>query len=892
VLVWLAKLSAKYPWTTVVVSILTAFSCITVGIFTNFQFEADAGILWTPGGSNIELHGDWLYSEESGFPLPSRPVEILVHANGKNILGFAATKRVFDVLDVVRFGTPGYDAVCSVSGDQDDKGCPISSPTAFWINHNRSLFESSIQTDEEAIYELSKLKFPNGAKVARSVIYGQAYPRLPESVENDDDIALLESVSVMRLKIDLPAENEQTRQFERDVVDNLSALKDEWDKIAGNEITIELLTRSSFDDELERGTNADIPYIALAFSVMGFFCAIVLAKWDKVKSQSLLGVGAVVTIVLAILTGYGLNFIIGTPFTPIVQIFPYVMVGIGLDDTFILTGEYGRTDRNKNVVDRVGDVMEKVGISVSVSTLTTFFAFLLGSVSNLPALKWFAYYAGPTVLIDFFYQDTFFLALIAIDDRRQKASRRDCCPCCIANRPTSDDDNTSEQEGEDKMTMITDDDQNQGKSDDRFSRLWESYISFLMRPVTKVVVLLFFGGLLVVGILGAIQQSQQFDFRLLLPNDSYVNTYYSIIDRYVEERTDAIANVACYFRNFDASEQERQQEMFNFIDDMVDLEYVSSEPAYNWLRDFDTYQNQTFQAGNTTFVDRLDVFLTTEPYKSLYQNDVIRNDAGFVTASRVYIRFDQVNAYDSKNQIDAYNDQIKIAEDQPSNADIAPKDWQIFSYGEIYKAWGLYDAVAKELILTVGLGIAVVFLIALIFIPHPIGAPIVAFIVAAIYTELLAVLWAADIYVNSVSALGLAMSMGLVVDYNMHMFLTYFEIEDCTTRDERVKKVLRTMGKSIFLGGFSTFLGILPLAFADSEFFRTFFFTFVGIVTLGPGHGLVFTPVVLSLIAPHTVKPTLAADVAEEEVVLSNKINIDQNNSYLYDSEEEDEFSA
>jgi hypothetical protein len=58
------------------------------------------------------------------------------------------------------------------------------------------------------------------------------------------------------------------------------------------------------------------------------------------------------------------------------------------------------------------------------------------------------------------------------------------------------------------------------------------------------------------------------------------------------------------------------------------------------------------------------------------------------------------------------------------------------------------------------------------------------------------------------------------------------------------------MGASILLGGATTFLGVIPLAFSTTTVFMVVFKSFLAMVCLGCGVGLILLPVLLSLVGP------------------------------------------
>lgn len=130
------------------------------------------------------------------------------------------------------------------------------------------------------------------------------------------------------------------------------------------------------------------------------------------------------------------------------------------------------------------------------------------------------------------------------------------------------------------------------------------------------------------------------------------------------------------------------------------------------------------------------------------------------------------------------------------------------------------DAIISTLIFeTLGFAAAAV-LGSLLFFLHVLTVGVIAAGIACVDGGLFVVMWVWDVPLDVSAFICLAISIGLAVDYVVHVAHAFEHSPG--TPPERAQAALVEIGGAVFKGGMSTFLGIVLLAASSAEVFRIF----------------------------------------------------------------------
>lgn len=126
-----------------------------------------------------------------------------------------------------------------------------------------------------------------------------------------------------------------------------------------------------------------------------------------------------VVIFFAISWMNGIGYLLFTDASPMAQILPILLIGLGVDYSIHVTSRYREeVSSGASVDDAIGSAIRTVGVALVLATMTTMVGFLTNVFNPLPALREFGVLAAIGIFASFILMLTFIPAVREVLDRR------------------------------------------------------------------------------------------------------------------------------------------------------------------------------------------------------------------------------------------------------------------------------------------------------------------------------------------------------------------------------------------------------------------------------------------------------------------------------------------
>lgn len=639
----------------------------------------------------------------------------------------------------------------------------------------------------------------------------------------------------------------------------------ENDEVGGG-LKFDYLSTRSFSDEFGGEITGDLVFVNVSYIIAFLFVGATLGSKLSCGTGSrwAMSLSAIFLVALSTVAGFGVASLAGLLYGPVHSVLPFVLLGIGVDDAFVIANAFDReregvaraSEDDASLIKRGARALSRAGASITVTSLTDLVAFAISASSALPALGSFCAFASINIFFLWVLSATFFVACMVIDEKRQRDNRRDCL-CCFSRKQDAEVEDTGSKEG-------------------FISKYFRKYHApaILSKP-GKVCTLIFFSALFAFGMYGTIKLPVEDSTRNFIPADSYIKDYSEAADEYFPSSGESV-----YFTFTNGEEIYKTREGVATLD--TRLRGLSEEPPY--IAEPNEYNYQNVMAGLKDYLAKdgasigvvtgedgwptsYEDFVATlrsyaqsmGPGAKFAQDIALSSDGSDLEALRVkaeYVRLTKTYRGevldDASRQIaamDATRDMVN------SWTDLAPA----FPYSAKFIDIEGFKIINSELYRNVGLAILAVGIIVLVTVASFVTAMLITVNVAFCIIEILGAMFALGLVIDSVSVINIVLAVGLSIDYSAHIGHC-FMVKGGNNNDARATESLADIGASVLNGAMSTFLAVAVLLFSKSYVFRTLSIQFALTVSLGVLHGLILLPVLLALFGP---KPFASAEPIE-----------------------------
>ncbi|XP_003975914.2 patched domain-containing protein 3 [Takifugu rubripes] len=590
-------------------------------------------------------------------------------------------------------------------------------------------------------------------------------------------------------------------------------------------------TSRSMQWEFQKTPGSVIRLFSAAYAIAITFSIISCWRLDNVRTKVWVALCGVLSTALAVLSGFGTLLLLDQPFVMTAASCPFMILGVGLDDMFILIACWRRTRVLDSVPDRLAGTYGDAGVSISITTLTNALALFVGYSSPFGSVRSFCLYAGVSVCFCYLYSVTFLGACMALNGRREAKDQHwftcgkvpeDLPPktskissiCCLAGQPNG----IMEEEEPEAMSHV-------------FEKF---YGPFLTHKWVKVCVLLVYAGYLAVSIYGCLILKEGLDTKHLALDDSYIIDYFEDQRQHFSDYgLNVMVAVKQPLRYWDQPERERLR---SCMSEFESLTFVSGTLA--WFLSFQRYAktNDLNLTSRAAFHTHLSRFLEVD---SIFKLDLNLSAGGQIQASRFFIQ--------TLQKIPKEEVMVKLRQ----TAAECPVPLLVFHPAFIY--FDQYTVVRAKTVQTVLVAAVAMLVVSLALMPSPLCPVWVAFSVCSVIVGVTGFMALWGVNLDSISMINLVMCTGFSVDFSAHVSYAFVSSSK-TDVNKKATDALARLGYPILQGALSTILGVVLLSLSGSYIFRTFFKVIFLVITSGLIHGLVFIPVILTLLAACSAK--------------------------------------
>ncbi|XP_038878641.1 NPC intracellular cholesterol transporter 1-like [Benincasa hispida] len=692
--------------------------------------------------------------------------------------------------------------------------------------------------------------------------------------------------------------------------------------VQSRNLTLSFSSESSIEEELKRESTADILTIAVSYLVMFAYISVALGDSNisssfYLSSKVLLGLSGVILVLLSVLGSVGFFSAIGVKSTLIImEVIPFLVLAVGVDNMCILVHAVKRQPYELTLEERISSALVEVGPSITLASLSEILAFAVGAFVPMPACRVFSMFAALAVLLDFILQLSAFVALIVFDILRAEDHRVDCFPC-IKVPPHSDEPNQGFNQGRPGLLS-------------RYMK--DVHAPLLGLWGVKIVVVVIFVGLTLGSIALSTKIEVGLEQKIVLPRDSYLQDYfdelaeylrigppvYFVVKDYNYSSKSRHTNQLCSISQCDSNSLLNEISRASLT---PELSYIA-KPAASWLDDFLVWLSpeafgccRKFTNGSycppddqppccfpdegscdssegvckdcttcfhhsdligdrpTTvqFQEKLPWFLNSLPSADCakgghgaYTNSV--NLKGYESG---IIKASEFRSYHTPlNKQGDYVNALRAAKEFSAKISDSLK-MDIFPYSVFYIFFEQYLDIWETALMNIAIALGAIFIVSLVITSSLWSSAIIILVLAMIIIDLMGVMAILKIQLNAVSVVNILMSIGIAVEFCVHLVHAF--LVSCGDRSQRAQQALSTMGASVFSGiTLTKLVGVIVLCFAKSEIFVVYYFQmYLALVIIGFLHGLVFLPVILSMIGPPSRYLVKDDDPMETELLVS-----------------------